>query len=200
MEKKLNILIAEDEYIVLMGLKEVLENLGYNVIAQATNGNQAVELALKHKPDLLIIDINMPILDGIEAIRKINREISIPSIITTGYNKKELIKRANDAGVFYYLVKPVDEVELKPAIQIVMARFEEYTQLKNKLKEKENALESRKLIERAKGIIMDKHNVKESEAMKLLQKMSCNKNKKIVELAKDIIEADKLLSLNKGIL
>lgn len=198
MEQKLKILIAEDEYIVLMGLKEVLENLGYSVIAEATNGKQAVEYALKYQPDLLIIDINMPILDGIEAIRKINREINIPAIITTGYNEKELIKRANDAGVFYYLVKPVDEIELKPAIEIVMSRFEEYSKLKNQLKEKEDALESRKFIEQAKGILMDKNNIKEAEAMKLLQKMSTSRNKKMVEISKDIIAADKLLSLNQG--
>ncbi len=198
MEQKLKILIAEDEYIVLMGLKEVLENLGYSVIAEATNGKQAVEYALKYQPDLLIIDINMPILDGIEAIRKINREINIPAIITTGYNEKELIKRANDAGVFYYLVKPVDEIELKPAIEIVMSRFEEYSKLKNQLKEKEDALESRKFIEQAKGILMDKNNIKEAESMKLLQKMSTSRNKKMVEISKDIIAADKLLSLNQG--
>jgi response regulator NasT len=198
MNQNLKILIAEDEYIVLMGLREALENLGYTVIAQATNGQQAVDFALEHKPDLLIIDINMPILDGIEAIRKINKEINIPAIITTGYNKKELIKRANDAGVFYYLVKPVDEVELKPAIEIVMSRFEEYSQLKNQLKEKEDALEARKIVERAKGILMDKNNIKEAEAMKLLQRMSSSQNKKMVNLSKDIIAADKLLSLNQG--
>lgn len=198
MEQKLKILIAEDEYIVLMGLKEVLENLGYSVIAEATNGKQAVEYALEYEPDLLIIDINMPILDGIEAIRKINKKVNIPAIITTGYNEKELIKRANDAGVFYYLVKPVDELELKPAIEIVMSRFEEYSKLKNQLKEKEDALESRKFIERAKGILMDKNNIKEAEAMKLLQKMSTSRNKKMVEISKDIIAADKLLSLNQG--
>ncbi len=198
MEQKLKILIAEDEYIVLMGLKEVLENLGYSVIAEATNGKQAVEYALEYQPDLLIIDINMPILDGIEAIRKINKKVNIPAIITTGYNEKELIKRANDAGVFYYLVKPVDEIELKPAIEIVMSRFEEYSKLKNQLKEKEDALESRKFIERAKGILMEKNNIKEAEAMKLLQKMSTSRNKKMVEISKDIISADKLLSLNQG--
>ena len=198
MEQKLKILIAEDEYIVLMGLKEVLENLGYSVIAEATNGKQAVEYALEYQPDLLIIDINMPILDGIEAIRKINKKVNIPAIITTGYNEKELIKRANDAGVFYYLVKPVDELELKPAIEIVMSRFEEYSKLKNQLKEKEDALESRKFIERAKGILMEKNNIKEAEAMKLLQKMSTSRNQKMVEISKDIISADKLLSLNQG--
>lgn len=198
MEQKLRILIAEDEYIVLMGLKEVLENLGYSVISEATNGKQAVEYALEYEPDLLIIDINMPILDGIEAIRKINRKINIPAIITTGYNEKELIKRANDAGVFYYLVKPVDEIELKPAIEIVMSRFDEYSKLKNQLKEKEDALESRKFIEKAKGILMEKNNIKEAESMKLLQKMSTSRNKKMVEIAKDIIAADKLLSLNLG--
>ncbi|MEA1884009.1 MAG: response regulator [Thermotogota bacterium] len=198
MNQNLKILIAEDEYIVLMGLREALENSGYTVIAQATNGQQAVEFALEHKPDLLIIDINMPILDGIEAIRKINQEINIPAIITTGYNEKELIKRANDAGVFYYLVKPVDEIELKPAIEIVMSRFEEYSKLKRQLKEKEDALESRKFVERAKGILMDKNNIKEAEAMKLLQKMSTSRNKKLAEISKDIIAADKLLSLNQG--
>jgi|SRR6056297_1856199 len=198
MPDNLRILIAEDEYIVLMGLKESLTNLGYDVIGQSTNGKQAVEFALEYRPDLLIIDINMPIMDGIEAIRRINRTLKLPSIIITGYNKQELINRANDAGVFYYLVKPVDEAEMKPAIQLVMSRFREYTKMETQLKKMETKLESRKLMEKAKGILMNRNNIKEDEAMKLLQNKSRNSNKKISEISREIIEADKIISLNKG--
>jgi len=172
MDNSLNILIAEDEYIVLRGLKETLIGLGHKVIGEAMDGETFVKLALETDPDLLIVDVNLPALSGIEAIERIGKVKLVPSIIVTGYSSEETVKRANSAGVFNYLVKPVDEKELH---------------------EQEESLEARKLIERAKGILMDRNGIKESEAMKLLQKISRDRNLKLVVVAKEIIEADNTL-------
>lgn len=193
MGKKIRVLLAEDDYLVLMSLRLSLENLGYEVVAEATDGLQAVEQALQKKPDLILMDINMPYLDGIEALKKINEKYVAPSIIITGYSESKLVKRALEAGVFGYLVKPVDARELAPAIDIALKRFEEFTKLSEDLKDTKAALEARKYIEKAKGILMDNLHLSEAEAMKYLQKKSRTKNKKIVVIAKEIIKADQLL-------
>lgn len=187
-------MIAEDEYVILMGLKSNLEKLGHRVIAEALDGREAVDLAIEKMPDLIIMDINIPSLDGIKAIKQINEVLTIPSIIVTGYNKKELIDRATEAGVFGYLIKPVDLEDLEPAIDIALDRFEEFKSLKMELNDTREALKARKFIERAKGILMDKFELKEPEAMKRLQKKSSDSNKKLVVVAKEIIKADDALS------
>jgi response regulator NasT len=176
-----------------MGIRSSLRSLGHRVIAEASNGRHAVDQALEKKPDLIIMDINMDDMDGIEAIRRVNDQMLIPSIIVTGYCEDDLVKRATDAGVFAYLVKPVDADDLKSAIEVAMARFEELKQLKEELQGLEQALEARKYVERAKGILMDRQNLKEAEAMRRLQEMSMKSNKRMVEVANEIIEADRLL-------
>nr|WP_309098479.1 response regulator [Fredinandcohnia onubensis] len=196
MSQSLRILIAEDEFLVLMATKSYVERLGHEVVGVATDGENAVELALEKKPDLVIMDINMPNLDGIDAIRKINETLFIPSIIVSGYHDEQLINRATEEGVLYYLLKPIDIEELKIAINISQAKFEEFKKLQDELQSTKNALEARKHIEKAKGIIMDRMNLKEPEAMKRLQKMSRDKNKKLVVIAKELIEADSLFRSN----
>ncbi|MFW6173047.1 MAG: ANTAR domain-containing response regulator [Elusimicrobiota bacterium] len=193
MSNPLKILIAEDEHIELLGLEEMLTELGYDVIGKVMNGESLVKEAISKKPDLLVVDINLPKMSGIDAIKKINVKIFIPSIIITGYNSEETIKKANEVGVFNYLVKPVDLKELKPAIELAFGRYNELLVLKKELKNKEEALEARKYVEKAKGVLMEQNNLKEPQAMKLLQKMSRDKNKKLVEISKEIIEADKML-------
>ncbi len=188
MNRSLKILLAEDEYVILMGIKSELEKLGHKVVAEALNGKEAVKLAKKKLPDLIIMDINMPALDGIEAVNRINEAFTIPSIIITGYNKKELVERAAEAGVFGYLTKPVDIEDLEPAIDIALARFKEFKQLRVELNDSIAALEARKYIEKAKGILMDEHDLTEPEAMELLQKKSNEANKKMLLVAKEIIE------------
>lgn len=195
MGKALKILLAEDESIILMGLKSNIENLGHQVIGQAYNGVEAVELSLEKEPDLIIIDINMPKLDGIEAVKKINREKFIPAIIVTGYNDQKLIERASKAGVFAYLIKPVDSNDIKAAINIARAKFEEFENILKELDNSKKALAARKIIEKAKGIIMDRKNIKESEAMKFLQKKSNDSNQKMIVVAEEIIEANKQFEL-----
>jgi response regulator NasT len=190
MKKSLNIILAEDESIILMGIKSNIESLGHQVIAQAYDGVEAVKLALEKEVDLIIIDINMPKMDGIEAVERINKEKFVPAIIVTGYNDEKLINRASRAGAFAYLIKPVDVNDIKPAINIAWARFEEFKKVLSELDNSQKALEARKIIEKAKGIVMDRKGIKESRAMKFLQKKSNETNKKMIVIAKEIIEAD----------
>ncbi|MDI3548584.1 MAG: two-component system, response regulator PdtaR [Halanaerobiales bacterium] len=196
MQKPLRVLIAEDEHLILMGIESILKRLGHSIIAKANDGEEAIELVLEKKPDLILMDINLPNLDGIEAIKKINQAVVVPAIIISGYHDRKLLEKAKEAGVFGYLVKPVDERELKAAIEICIARFEEFQSLKKDYEHLKDALEARKYIERAKGILMDRNNLKEPEAMKALQKKSRDSNRKIVEVAKEIIKADNILRLN----
>ena len=191
---KLKILVAEDEYLVLMGLKSNLKELGHEIIAEAMNGKEAIELAKEKSPDLIIADINMPEVDGIEAVKQINKEQVIPSIIVTGYSDDELIEKASKVGVFAYLVKPVGAEELKASIIIAMNKYEEFKEVNKELKDQKKALENRKYIERAKGILMDTLSLSEPEAMKKLQKKSQEENSKLVEVAKKIIEMNEYLN------
>lgn len=195
MDKKLNIVIAEDEYIVMMGLKQTIENSGHIVVGVANDGEKLVQLAFEKNPDLLIVDVNLPKMDGIEAIEKINKKMIIPAIVITGYSKEEFVKRANKAGVLHYLLKPVDEKELNPAIEIAMGRFADFIKMQREIQKKDKALTERKFIERAKGILMDRNGLKEHEAMKVLQKKSRDSNIKLVDIAKDIIKAEEILNI-----
>lgn len=194
--KNLNVVIAEDEILILMGLKSNLESLGCIVIGEATNGKELIDIVLERKPDLIIADINLPILDGLEALEIINKNMDVPSLIVSGYDDEELIQRAIEIGVLGYLIKPVDESDLKASIEIAVSSFEDIKKLKEELDETKEALESRKTIERAKGIVMERLQLSESEAMKFLQKKSRNSNKKIVDVANEIIEADKAFRLD----
>ena len=194
MSNKLKILLAEDEHLCMMGLKHNILNLGHQIAGEATDGMEAVKLAKEEKPDLMIMDINLPKINGIEAIKKINENSFIPSIIVTGYHDEELIKKATRAGVFSYLVKPIDCKDIKAAIEVALARFEEFKDLRTELEDTKEALEARKYIERAKGILMDQKGLKEHEAMKKLQTISRNNNKKLFVIAKEIIKADELLN------
>ena len=194
--KDLKVLIAEDEYLILMGLKSNLENLGCKVVGEATNGKELVKLALEKKPELIIADINLPVMDGLEALRRISQKVFIPTLIVSGYDDEELIDKAKNLGVLGYLIKPIDESDLKAAIEIALSRFEDIKNLKNELEVTKETLESRKLIEKAKGIIMERLQLNEEESMKFLQKKSRNSNQKLVDVAKEIIEADKAFRID----
>lgn len=191
--KKLKILVAEDEYLVLMGLKSNLKELGHQIIAEAMNGKEAIELAEEKSPDLIIADINMPELDGLEAVKQINQKQVIPSIIVTGYSDDELIEKASRVGVFAYLVKPVGIEELKASIIIAMNKYEEFKEVNKELQDQKKALEDRKYIERAKGILMDTLGLNEPDAMKKLQDKSQEENTKLIDVAKNIIKMNDYL-------
>ncbi|ABX31039.1 response regulator receiver and ANTAR domain protein [Petrotoga mobilis SJ95] len=194
--KDLKVLVAEDEYLILMGLKSNLENLGCKVVGEATNGKELIKLALEKKPDMIIADINLPVMDGLEALRRINEKVFISTLIVSGYDDEELIDKAKNLGVLGYLIKPIDETDLKAAIEIAISRFEDIKNLKNELEVTKETLESRKLIEKAKGIVMERLRLNEEESMKFLQKKSRNSNKKLVDVAQEIIEADKAFRID----
>lgn len=183
------ILIADDEAIRLMALKRQLATLGMDVVAEATTGRQAVALARDTAPDLAILDIKMPELDGIEAARAITRARPIPIILLTAYSDQGLIERAAAAGVFAYLVKPVGEEDLLPAILTARTRFREFQELRGEVASLGDALEARKVIERAKGMLMDRFRLSEAEAFRRMQIQSQRENKRLVEIARALIES-----------
>lgn len=189
----MKVIIAEDEYISLMGLKANLEELGHEVIGEATDGMDAVRQVLEKKPDIVIMDINMPIVDGIEALKQINQKVSVPSIIVSGYHDENLIKKANEVGVYGYLVKPISKQDIKVAIETSKSRYLDYKAIEEQLVKSNTRYEERKYIEKAKGILMETNNLKEEEAMKKLQQMSRDKNIKMIKLAKKIIAANELM-------
>ncbi len=168
----LRILIAEDESIIRLDLRELLERAGFDVCAEARDGVEAVELARSEQPDLAILDVKMPRLDGIEAARKILDEHPIAIVMLTAYGQDELVSRAVEAGVFGYLVKPFREQDLLPAIRAARARHEELAALRDEAESLAEALAARKAIERAKGLLMEKEGLTEDEAFSRLRKAS----------------------------
>ena len=186
---KLKILIADDEPIILLDLKQMLENLGYEVVAEASDGQQAVTLARETHPDVCILDVKMPVMDGIEAVTIITEENIAPAILLTAYSDKELVDRAKAAGVFAYLVKPFKPSDLPPSIEVARSRFEQNLQLTKEVGTLQERLEARKLVDRAKGILMDEHKLTEGEAYRRIQVQSMNLRKTMREVAEAIILA-----------
>ncbi|HTO26184.1 MAG TPA: response regulator [Gaiellaceae bacterium] len=168
----MRILVAEDETIIRLDLRDLLERAGFEVCAEAKDGEEAVELARSEQPDLAIMDVKMPRLDGIEAARRILDERPIPIVMLTAYGQDELVSRAVEAGVFGYLVKPFREQDLLPAIQTARARYEELAAVREEAESLADALAARKVIERAKGLIMEKEGLSEDGAFARLRKAS----------------------------
>ena len=168
----MRILIAEDETIIRMDLRELLEGAGYEVCGEARDGAEAVALARELEPDLAIMDVKMPQLDGIDAARQILDERPIPIVMLTAYGQEELVSRAVEAGVFGYLVKPFREQDLLPAITTARARHEELAALREEAESLGEALAARKSIERAKGLLMEKEGLSEADAFARLRKAS----------------------------
>src|SRR5712691_9997023 len=166
------VLLAEDETIIRLDLRDLLERAGFEVCAEAKDGEEAVELARSEEPDLAIMDVKMPRLDGIEAARQILEERPIPIVMLTAYGQDEVVSRAVEAGVFGYLVKPFREQDLLPAIQAARARHEELQALREEAESLADALAARKAIERAKGLLMEKEGLSEADAFVRLRKAS----------------------------
>jgi response regulator NasT len=166
------ILLAEDETIIRLDLKEILERAGFDVCAEARDGEEAVELAERELPDLAILDVKMPRLDGIEAARRILERRPIPIVMLTAYGQDELVSRAVEAGVFGYLVKPFREADLLPAIHAARARHAQLEALREESESLAEALATRKVLERAKGLLMEREGLSEPEAFKRLQRAS----------------------------
>jgi response regulator NasT len=187
--ESLRIVIADDEPIIRLDLRKTLENMGHQVVGEAGDGGKAVEMARDLKPDIVILDIKMPEMDGIDAAKVITTEGIAPVLLLTAYSQKDLVDRAKDAGVFAYLVKPFKEADLLPAMEIAISRYEEFIELENEVSDLENKLDTRKAVDRAKGILMDQYGLKEQEAFRRIQVQSMNTRKSMREIAEAIIIA-----------
>ena len=186
----LRIVIADDEPIIRMDLRRTLENMGHVVTGEAGDGKQAVDMTRDSKPDVVILDIKMPVMDGIDAAKLISTEGIAPVLLLTAYSQKDLVERARDAGVFAYLVKPFKETDLMPAIEIAIARFDEFLEIEKEAAELDDKLETRKAVDRAKGILMDQYGLKEQDAFRRIQLQSMNTRKSMREIAEAIILAN----------
>ena len=188
MTDKLRILIVEDEGIISAGLVACVETLGHRVAGQAYTGKEAIEAALKEEVDIILMDINLPDVTGIDALKEIIRTKEIPCVFVAGYSDQHLILEANEISQTYgYLIKPIDQAELDAAIKIAIKRAQDRKELKKAVYQAEKELSDRKVIERAKGLLMDSFSMKESDAMKYIQKKSNEKNKKMAVVAAEII-------------
>lgn len=181
------IVIADDESLIRMDLREMLGHLGYEVVGEAADGKAAIELAKQLSPDLIIMDIKMPELDGISAANTLAQERIAPVVLLTAYSESTLIGRAKDAGVCGYLVKPFRETELMPVIELALARFREMQELEREVTDLREALETRKLVERAKGVLMEVHGLRESDAFNRMRKTSMDNRKSMREVAEAIL-------------
>ena len=187
MAQQLRLVIADDESLIRMNLKETLVGLGYLVVGEAGDGVSVVNLARELRPDLVIMDIKMPKLDGIQAAKMLTEDKIAPVLLLTAYSDRELVDRAREAGVVNYIVKPFRDAELLPAIEIAMARYSEFQEMDKKIGNLEETLETRKLVERAKGVLMDTQGLKEQEAFRKIQQLSMNTRKSMREIAQAIL-------------
>ena len=183
------IVIADDEPLIRIDLRENLEGLGYEVAGEAADGKHAVELARTLRPDLVLMDIKMPEMDGIAALRVLTEENIAPVLLLTAYDDRELIQQASDAGAVAYLVKPYRQSDLQPAIEVALARFSELRTLRSELQDVREALTVRKLVERAKGLLMETQGLKEAEAFRRIQKLSMDTRKSMKDVAEAILLA-----------
>ena len=188
-QKKLNIVIADNESLIRLDLREMLEEAGHTVVGEAINGRKAVELTRKYHPDLVLMDIKMPDMDGITASRKIADEQLAPVLLLTAYSQPEIVAKANDAGVLGYLVKPVREENLFPAIEVALARWRDMQGLAEELAGLKDSLETRKTLDRAKGIIMAAHHLTEQEAYRRIQRYAMTKRLTVKDVAAAIVRA-----------
>jgi len=189
------VVIAEDEAIIRLDLKEILESEGYEVVGETGRGDEAVELVNTHAPDLAILDVKMPGLDGIEAARRITADRKVAVLILTAFSQRNLIEDARDAGVSAYLVKPFQRSELVPAIEVALARFEEFraieeeaARLSGEVATLEEKLETRQLVDRAKGVLMDDHRLAEAEAFSFIQRTAMSRRARMRDIAQEILD------------
>ncbi len=183
----MRILVAEDETIIRLDLVKTLEDAGFEVCAEARNGEEAVALASAERPDLALLDVKMPRLDGIEAARRILAERPVPIVMLTAYDQRELVSRAVEAGVFGYLVKPFRESDLLPAIEAARARHAELEALREETESLAEALASRKVVEQAKGLLMERERLSEQEAFARLRRASQSANRPMRVVAEAVI-------------
>lgn len=187
--KSLKIVLADDESLIRMDLMEMLTEVGHEIVGEAANGQEAVELVRGLKPDCVIMDVKMPVMDGLEAANIIGAEELAPVLLLTAYSQEDIVAKAKDSGVIGYLVKPIREEQLFPALEIAVSRFAEMKQLNSELADLKESLETRKLLDRAKGILMTAHGMTEQEAYRKMQQFSMAKRITLKQLAESIIDA-----------
>ncbi len=182
------VLIAEDEALIRLDLKEMLEEEGYVVVAEVGDGQQAVDRARELAPDLVILDIQMPVLDGLSAAEQIASDRLAPVIVLTAFSQRELVERARDAGAMAYLVKPFSKNDLVPAIEVARARFAELAALDGEVRTLEDRLEARKVVEKAKGVLMTRQGLSEADAFRHIQRTAMNERTSMRALAQRILD------------
>ncbi|HEV7196593.1 MAG TPA: response regulator [Pedococcus sp.] len=187
MNSPTRILVAEDEALIRLDLAEMLAEAGYDVVGQASNGEQAVEMAHELAPDLVIMDVKMPVMDGITAAEQIGAAKICPVVMLTAFSQTELVERARDAGVMAYIVKPFTAADLGPAIDIARHRWTEYTALEREIADLGERLETRKAVDRAKGILMKKLKISEAEAFRWIQKTAMDRRLGMREVADAVV-------------
>lgn len=187
--EKMRVLVVDDESLIRMDIVEMLEDVGHEVVAEGENGEQAIELAREYSPDIIIMDVKMPVMDGISAAKVIGDEEIAPVLLLTAFSQNDIVDKANDAGVIAYLVKPIREEQLLPAMSVAVQRFKDLKKLNLELEKLQDSLETRKLLDRAKGIIMTAHGLNEQEAYRRMQQYSMSKRISLKELAGMIIKA-----------
>lgn len=192
------VVIAEDEALIRLDLKEMLEEEGYTVVGEAGDGEQAVELAREHRPDLVILDVKMPRLDGISAAEKIAEESIAPVLMLTAFSQRDLVERARDAGAMAYLVKPFSKSDVVPAIEMAVSRFTELKQLEKEIADLTQRLETRKLVDRAKSILQTAYGLSEPAAFRWIQKTSMDRRMSMQQVAEAVIQDAEEKKAGKG--
>lgn len=182
------VLVAEDEALIRLDLAEMLREEGYEVVGEAGDGQEAVELAERLRPDLVIMDVKMPRRDGIDAAREIAAKRIAPVVVLTAFSQRDLVEQARDAGAMAYLVKPFSVTDLIPAIEVALRRFAEITALENEVAELSDRLETRKLVERAKGLLQSKHRMTEAEAFTWIQRAAMDRRTTMKRVAEVVLE------------
>jgi response regulator NasT len=186
------ILIADDEPLIRMNLRETLQEQGYLVVGEVGDGESAVNLTRQLRPDLVILDVKMPHVDGIAAAKQISGEALAPVLLLTAYSSRDLVDQARDSGVLGYLLKPVRDSELMPLIEVTLARWGELASRRKELSQLKDRIETRKLIERAKGHLMDQQGMSESDAFRRIQQLAMNSRKTMREVAQAILLTQQL--------
>jgi response regulator receiver domain protein len=184
----MRVLIVDDESLIRMDLRDIIESCGHEVVAEGTNGVEALALCKKHKPDIILMDVKMPELDGIEAARQIGFHHEAPVVLLTSYSQQDLIDKARDSGVYGYLIKPVREEQLVPSLEMALGRYKSDAQLREKMAELEQSLEDRKIIQKGTGILMELYSISEVEAYNRIRTLSMNKQISIIETCNLIIK------------
>lgn len=188
MKPSLRVVVAEDEALIRLDLVEMLTEAGYEVVGQAGDGEAAIEITEKEKPDLVVMDVKMPKLDGISAAERIANQRIAPVVILTAFSQRDLVERARDAGAMAYLTKPFTIEDLMPAIELAVSRFQEIKQLDAEVTDLQEQLRARKLIEKAKGILMKNLKISEPEAFKWMQKTAMDKRRSMTDVAQLVMD------------